>query len=366
MRYYLYDLLPDYSLQLVKGKSDFGTLQHAKKKAKKKVTWEHDSRWRQKGKKVEGYKGYSKTRMEYLITSEPLRERDRVNNPKSPSHHNAMWIATVGFIRNLQTSNREQIEDAIVGAKQGMNDYALPASERKFFKVILPILRKELREFETRKKNPAKRFTAKQLAALKIGFAGIKSVDPENPTYSKLTAMLDSYSQPMIKQLAKANIKFLSGLARNRIERKGNPKMARKKKRSAKQLANDKRLGRMAKVRAKTRRKKTGRKRTVGRKKTTRKKNVHATRKRTASKKSHLWFAFVCDDKKVHYAYISDSRSANVGITPTRSAAAIFQTKARATNVANILSRLWKTKQAGVCNINTSAAKIKAACNAGK
>lgn len=161
---------------------------------------------------------------------------------------------------------------------------------------------------------------------------------------------------------------------------KGKRKMA-KKKRSAKQLANDKRLGRMAKARAKKKRAlvdPTKRKMTAAarRKRAAKPLRYNPHRKirapgakrritkRPSLKKSHLWFAFVCDNggKKVHYAYITDSRSANVGITPQRGAAAIFQTKTRATNVANILSRLWKTKQAGVAPIGTSAAKIKAAC----
>lgn len=56
-----------------------------------------------------------------------------------------------------------------------------------------------------------------------------------------------------------------------------------KKKRSAKQLANDRRLGRMAKKR--------------GKKKVTRRKNS----KRTALKKSHLWLIWRSDGKTVGY-----------------------------------------------------------------
>jgi hypothetical protein len=71
--------------------------------------------------------------------------------------------------------------------------------------------------------NPAKRFTKKQLDALRKGFAGIESVDPAQPTYTKLTFMLDSYSPAMLKQIAGAKIKFLSSLARNRLK-KENPR----------------------------------------------------------------------------------------------------------------------------------------------
>ena len=162
-------------------------------------------------------------------------------------------------------------------------------------------------------------------------------------------------------------IEFFDGV-RFQGKRASNPKRKRKvakKRRTAKQIAATRKL-----VAFNKKRRATGRKKYTRTKRATKKtrRNPQKARPglRVSRKKSHLWFAFVCDDKKVQYAYISDSRSANVGITSQRGAAAIFQTKTRAKNVADILSRLWKTKQAGVASINTSAAKIKAACNAGK
>lgn len=114
-----------------------------------------------------------------------------------------------------------------------------------------------------------------------------------------------------------------------------------KKKRSAKQLANDKRLGRMAKKRGKK------------------------------NPKSKTYFAFVCWPEakkidKVNYAYITDTRVARVGITGVKSAAAIFQTKARAKAVAQLLAEKWPGAQAGVAPSTATVAQIRASCKKGK
>jgi hypothetical protein len=47
--------------------------------------------------------------------------------------------------------------------------------------------------------------------------AGIKTIDPSMPTYGKLTAFLSDTHPDRLKQLADANIPFLSNLARNRL-----------------------------------------------------------------------------------------------------------------------------------------------------
>jgi hypothetical protein len=61
-----------------------------------------------------------------------------------------------------------------------------------------------------------------QLGQLRTAYAGIKTVDPSQPSYGKLTALLDGSGPERIKQLAGANIKFVSSLARNRLP-KGQP-----------------------------------------------------------------------------------------------------------------------------------------------
>lgn len=61
-------------------------------------------------------------------------------------------------------------------------------------------------------------FSEEHIEKLRAGYAGIKTVDPEGEAYPKMCAMLDKLSQEQLKQLAGAKIKFLSGLARNRVK----------------------------------------------------------------------------------------------------------------------------------------------------
>ena len=60
------------------------------------------------------------------------------------------------------------------------------------------------------------KFTPKQIDTLRKEYAKIGSVDPSQPTYKKLTDFLDGLGDDQIAQLAKAKIKFISGLALNR------------------------------------------------------------------------------------------------------------------------------------------------------
>lgn len=65
-----------------------------------------------------------------------------------------------------------------------------------------------------------KKFTPAQLAALSSAYGGLNRVDPSQPTYRALTALLDKLPCANLKQLVSADIKFVSGLARNRVVRK--------------------------------------------------------------------------------------------------------------------------------------------------
>jgi len=74
-----------------------------------------------------------------------------------------------------------------------------------------------------RAKNPGARFNALQLSRLRSAYSKLDRVDPLKPGYQKLAPYLDGLTQPQLKQLADARIKFLSKLAANRITRTGNP-----------------------------------------------------------------------------------------------------------------------------------------------
>ena len=62
------------------------------------------------------------------------------------------------------------------------------------------------------------KFTTQMIDGLKNEYEKIKKIDPNHPTYTKLTRILDSLDQAQLKQLVKAEIKWISSLARNRIK----------------------------------------------------------------------------------------------------------------------------------------------------
>jgi hypothetical protein len=63
-------------------------------------------------------------------------------------------------------------------------------------------------------------FSPSQIAALKKEYSTINGIDPSSDNYKKLIAMLDKLDLASLKSLAGAEIKFVSGLAKNRVMRK--------------------------------------------------------------------------------------------------------------------------------------------------
>jgi hypothetical protein len=63
--------------------------------------------------------------------------------------------------------------------------------------------------------------SASQLSELKTAYSGIKTIDPSQPTYGKLIALLDASHPDRLKQLSEAGIPFVSNLARNRLPKTG-------------------------------------------------------------------------------------------------------------------------------------------------
>lgn len=62
--------------------------------------------------------------------------------------------------------------------------------------------------------------TETQLDDLRKGYAKVDTIDPLREAYPQLIHLLDNSTQERLKQLAGANIKFVSCLARNRIKDK--------------------------------------------------------------------------------------------------------------------------------------------------
>lgn len=55
------------------------------------------------------------------------------------------------------------------------------------------------------------------IARLRTEFEKIKLIDPESPTYGRLSKLLDSMPTVELERLAAANIKWVSMLANNRL-----------------------------------------------------------------------------------------------------------------------------------------------------
>jgi hypothetical protein len=62
-------------------------------------------------------------------------------------------------------------------------------------------------------------FTSQQLAKMRDEYGKINTIDPSGPAYKQLIAMLDKMNIDNLKTLAGAKIKFVSGLAQNRVKR---------------------------------------------------------------------------------------------------------------------------------------------------
>ena len=62
-------------------------------------------------------------------------------------------------------------------------------------------------------------FSPAMVAKLKAEYSKIDRIDPSSPNYKKLTAMLDKMDMKDLESLADAGIKFVSGLAKNRVSR---------------------------------------------------------------------------------------------------------------------------------------------------
>ena len=62
------------------------------------------------------------------------------------------------------------------------------------------------------------KFSKEQLNLLKLGYGSLNKLDPSSPTYKKFIKFLEKLPKDQLKQLANADIKFVSMLAKNRIK----------------------------------------------------------------------------------------------------------------------------------------------------
>lgn len=64
-------------------------------------------------------------------------------------------------------------------------------------------------------------FSKAHIDALKKAYGGIKKINPDSEAYKKLVAMLNGLPDNQLKTLAKADVPFVSALARNRVISRG-------------------------------------------------------------------------------------------------------------------------------------------------
>ena len=93
-------------------------------------------------------------------------------------------------------------------------------SEERGKKVAGAILKKLRMKEEV--EQVVERFSDAQIAALRTTYSKISSIDPDSNSYKQLLSKLDSMDKATLTKVANGNIKFMSGLARNRLNRMKN------------------------------------------------------------------------------------------------------------------------------------------------
>ncbi len=390
----------------IQGKSEYGELSHAKKAAqkltKKKLTWKADDRNGGRGY-FDVFYGKDKTGNTLFTVSEQMRKTN-------PERITAAWLKKrVGLLNDMLdrpttaytkkadgglTGNRGHlfIDNAYGGVKvaemsgggTGENNISDGYVPKKELNNFINGMIAGVREAQAgRKQNPTHKKTPGYSAGFKLGKK--KKGRKKNPIikqgmqlpggrgrvmqYDSATdyvlvdrgvgvqpfvvwtidpVSLDTYTGHYFKNLGDAVRKF-EEKAGMKMNPKGRKKMA-KKKRSAKQLANDKRLGRMAKARAKVKR--GGARKKVARKKVAKRKTNPKTNKArtwkigTSSKKYYVivalvpassgkvlrfysGFGWVLLSKAAHYADKTTAKKVAMGLSKRNIAVAPSTTSAR-------------------------------------
>mgnify|MGYP006396683155 FL=1 len=102
------------------------------------------------------------------------------------------------------------------------NQGPVAKAKKKFNKDLLSKLKFESVEL-------GEGFKPAMLRKLKTEYGKINKIDPSSPAYKKLKEKIQAMSKVMLIQIADADIKFMSGLARNELQRKYGKSMLSKK-----------------------------------------------------------------------------------------------------------------------------------------
>ena len=112
----------------------------------------------------------------------------------------------------------KQYGDAGGGWKKCENE-ASDAQEKEFHTQLDKLVHKTFGKSPEEEKMDEK-FDRTHLGLLKYAYKDIDKINPSEPMYARVVGMLDKLSKQELQQLANADIKFISLLAKNRLSKK--------------------------------------------------------------------------------------------------------------------------------------------------
>ena len=112
-------------------------------------------------------------------------------------------ILDLGFVSDIKTDTKKRVLSVNVSK---INPKSIENVKKRFG---VDLTEGKLKEGK---------FSKEQLNLLKLGYGSLNKLDPSSPTYKKFIKFLEKLPKDELKQLANADIKFVSMLAKNRIK----------------------------------------------------------------------------------------------------------------------------------------------------
>ena len=110
---------------------------------------------------------------------------------------------------------RAELEDGVTESSDGASE----EEEYEFHKKLDTLVHNTFgKRSDEEKMNEAIEFSKQQLDTLRKNYSTINKINPSSPAYTKLIKLLNSLDNKALKQIANADVKFVSMLAKNRIK----------------------------------------------------------------------------------------------------------------------------------------------------
>jgi len=134
-------------------------------------------------------------------------------------------------IKDLDKAKNDLLKkvDALIAKKKKLYsdvdiEAPMSANEKKLDKDIADLFSQinklVLQKRSVKKESVNEKFDNTHLGLLKYAYKDIDKINPADPMYKRVVVMLDKLSKQELKQIADADIKFLSLLAKNRLSKK--------------------------------------------------------------------------------------------------------------------------------------------------